>query len=161
MSSGATTNRWSGGVDGTPYYMAFGSTSGSSYILSTTALIDEPTIDWIKARVNYRKMSSSDSGSVFIQLRVRTYTVNGSTCGSPARRTGSSTSFGVASYFTKTCAVGSTSWSYCTTSGMNPGSVATSDGGVEAQVKVTNNMFSHTGTRVHVGVDRTRVLVDY
>lgn len=159
VSSGTTTLRHSGGVDGTPYYMGFRNTSSAAQIFSTTALIDDPTIDWVQARANYLKNYPGDYGTVTVQLRVRTYDVGGSDCGFPSRRDGAKT-FGTATYYSTSCTPG-VAWAYCTTSGTNPATKAAETGGVEVRILVTNNMFSPQGTRTYIGVDRVRVMVDY
>lgn len=159
VSSGASTWRYSGGVDGTPYYLAFGRTGGSSYVLSTTALDDVPTIEWVKARANYRKFESGDYGTVLVQLRVRTYDTGGSSCGTPSRKNGSH-SYGTASYYSLYCTPG-LSWSYCTTSGQNPPHKDATSGGIEVRVTVYNYMHSEQGSYRSVGVDRVRVLAGY
>lgn len=164
LSSGATGyTHSSGGVDGTPQYVSFQNYTSAPYILSTTALIDEPSIDDVRARANYRRMSSSDSGNVDVYLRVRTYTVGGSACGSPGRQGGDETtiSWGTTYNYHLPCTVSSTSWHYCTVTGMNPAHVSPQSGGVEVQVKVINNMWTAYGLRAQVGVDRVRALVDY
>ncbi len=83
LKSGSTTHRIAGGVDGTPYHMKFKHSSAESYIFSTTGLIDDPEIDWVKARANHKKDSSTDTGTVKVMLRVREYTVGGNKCGYP------------------------------------------------------------------------------
>lgn len=160
-SSSTTATRISGGVDGTPYSARISDTSAAAAIFSTTALIDDPTIDWVVARANYRKILSSHVGTVNVQLRVRTYDSGGSSCGFPARKVGSH-SYGTAYYYSKTCTP-TTSWNYCTTAGQDPATKNAETGGVEVRVYFTNNMTSSptSGHRAPIDVDRLRVLVDY
>jgi len=163
ISSGTTTQaHYSGGVDGTPTYMSFRNYTADAYILSTTALIDNPPIDSLKARANYRRMSSSDHGRVVVKLTVSPYTVSGSGCGNPSRRTGSQTTLVSTVLYTLPCDVSSTAWHYCTVSMPgDPTSVAETYGGVQARVTVTDQMWTAYGLRAEVGVDRVRVLVHY
>lgn len=159
IKSGSITYRVAGGVDGTPYYLKFLHNSAESYIFSTTRLIDDPTIDWVKARANYIKDVSTDTGNVKVMLRVRNYTVSTPDCGYPERRSGSY-SFAAARYFPRYCTPTMT-WEYCDTSGENPPDVAAEEGGIEVRVYVYNRMFRADGSRALVGVDRVRVLVNY
>lgn len=160
ITSGSTTSRGAYGVDGTPYHLLFKHSSTEPYIFSTTRLIDDPTIDWVKARANYQKYSSTDTGTVKITLRVRDYEVNGTGCGFPSRRDGSSPTYTAARYYTTTCTP-TTSWNYCTTSGENPPDQWAERGGVEVRIYVYNRMFDSSGARTYVRVDRVRVLADY
>jgi hypothetical protein len=161
VSSGTSTTRISGGVDGTPYAARVSNSSAAAAVFSTTALIDDPTIDWVVARANYKKVSASHAGTVNVQLRVRTYNSGGNSCGFPARKDGAH-SYGTAYYYSATCTP-STSWNYCTTSGQNPATKAAETGGVEVRIYVTNNMVSSptSGARAAVDLDRLRVLADY
>ena len=159
IKSGSITYRITGGVDGTPYYLKFKHNTAESYIFSTTRLIDDPRIDWVKARANYIKDVSTDTGNVKVMMRVREYNVSTPACGYPGRRSGSY-SFTAARYYTKYCTP-TTSWGYCTTAGENPPHVTAGYGGIEVRVYVYNRMFRASGSRALVGVDRVRVLVDY
>lgn len=159
ISSGASTSRYTGGVDSTPYYLGLTNTASRPYIFSTTALIDDPTIDWVKARANYKKLSPGDYGTVTVQLRVRTYDSGGSSCGTPRRRDGAHI-YGTAYYYSKVCTP-SLSWSYCDTDGQNPATKPAENGGVEVRVYVYNDMRNAQGVRTWIGLDRVRVLADY
>ena len=159
IKSGSITYRITGGVDGTPYYLKFMHNNAESYIFSTTRLIDDPRIDWVKARANYIKDVSTDTGNVKVMLRVREYNVATPACGYPGRRSGSY-SFAAARYYPKYCTP-TTTWKYCDTSGENPPHVAAGHGGIEVRVYVYNRMFRASGSRALVGVDRVRVLANY
>jgi hypothetical protein len=139
--------------------MQFKHSSAESYIFSTTHLIDDPTIDWVKARANYQKNTGSDTGTVKVTLRVREFDVGGSGCGLPSRRNGSP-SYTAAAYYTAVCTP-STSWNFCTTSGENPATRPAETGGVDVRAYVYNRMFTSTGARAYLRVDRVRVLIDY
>lgn len=160
IKSGSAVYRVTGGVDGTTYAMKYGHPSVDAYIYSTTGLIDDPSIDKVKARANYKKSASGDSGTVKVMLRVREYDVNGSSCGFPSRRSGSHTSYTASAYYSKICTVNS-SWNYCTTGEENPLQRNAETGGVEVRVYVYNRMYNSFGGRSNVVVDRVRVLADY
>lgn len=160
IKSGSETQRGSTGVDGTPYYMRFRHTSAEPYIFSTTSLINDPSIDWVKARANYKMYDPpTDTGTVKVVLRVAAYDVGGNRCGWQPRRDGTH-STGTYYYYQTSCSPG-LDWAHCDTSGQNPPDKPAEDGGVEVRVYVYNRMYNALGNRTWVSVDRVRVLVDY
>lgn len=161
LSSGSTIRRLSPGVDGTPYYAAFRNYSAEPYMFITSSIADDPSVDWVKGRANYRRINSSDTGTVKVMQRVREYTESGASCGLPARRSDSGTrSYTTSLYYSVICTVPSTSFNYCTTSGKNPAGINTGNGGIDVRIYVYNRMYTAYGVRAEVGIDRVRILAD-
>lgn len=150
-----------GGVDQSAYYAKFrnGSSSyNSTYVRNYTTLLWAHQAEWLKARVNYRKASSLDYGSVrvYMYARWRSY---GSNVYQSCSGLNSVLSAGAWVNTNRTCYPG-TSWGYCTTPTMLQTN-QTSTGRLETAVKVFNNMFRNIdgGIPTDVKIDRTRVMV--
>ncbi len=162
--------RYSGGVDGTPYFVIFKGNSASSAIYSTTRLMDSQDLGWVKGRANYAKWTGTDTGHVLIVNKYRQVTYqDGETCGSRdfvggdgdekeinvVEDVGSFADF----YYTKVCYPSSTAWEYCTTSGSDP---PDSFDAIDVRIVVYNRMRRQSDLAyTWVRVDRVRELVDY
>ena len=159
-----------GGQDGSAKYASMSSSGLSSFIYSTTRVMDNngATIDWIKARANYRRNYPYDHGYVTVALRIGKHNYpNGETCGWPdfigydgvEAKINVGTLKPIASWSwwcSKDCMPG-ISWGYCTTSGRNPSGADSFD----TRVYLYDRMRSPNGSYTSVAVDRVRVLVDY
>ena len=152
--------RYSGGQDGTPYYVSFKGSASNTAIYSTTRITDGGELDWITGRANYRKSYPYDTGHVTIVAKYREVDFPSSPkCGDPATFSGNARDISYDSvsfsnyYYSKTCYPG-VGWGYCTTSGTNPPTRDAYDG----RIVVYNRMKAPAGNYTYVAVDRVRLL---
>lgn len=160
----------SGGVDGTPKYLRIYGSKSYTAIFSTTRLTDyaedgNQAGAWVKARANYKKITSASTGYVLVQAKWRHVDFSGSNLkdtdcqirydiNDPTQYTGPWQVISKYCYPTS-------SWDYCTTA---VGVVQEYDSrgwrseGIDVRVVVYNRMKLN-GEYLGVDLDRTRMLV--
>lgn len=166
--SGGWWSSRNGGVDGSAKSLMLSHNNGTRAVIwSTTRILDNQghTLDWLAARANYRLADYRDSGYVQVVLRVGKHNYpRRDGCGTPAAKsyTGrnidlndGTTSTSWYAWYPKNC-YPSTSWGYCTTSGLNPRDADSFD----ARVYVYTNVSGPSGYS-GVYLDRVRVMADF
>jgi len=158
-----------GGVDGSARHLEFDRNNQVAYIWNTTRLADNQghTLDWVKARANYRKALPNHYGNIQVVLRVGKYNYpNGPTCGFPnfdghdgqeAKINDGNRATSWYVWNTATCKP-SNNWGFCTTAGVNPGGADVFDTRVYVYNKMKKGFGDGYGT---VDLDRVRVMADF
>lgn len=161
---------YSGGVDGSLKYARMTGYDSTSAAFNTTRVADHQGHDiaGMKARANYRTVSSSDSGYVKVALRLNygDYPSANDTCGYPDFKAWdgsgdrdldqprSSWNW----YFESVDCIPVSSWSFCDT----PEVGTTVEGDVQdMRVAVYNRMRTAQGYWTSVAIDRARALVRF
>ncbi len=148
-----------GGASRSRWYALFkngSATWDSAYVYNTTRVAMHYTQRFFKARVNYRKASNIDHGSIAVELRLRWYMY----ASEPSTCAGLNGVGYIGSWvIERRTYYPSSSWRYCTTR------VNAQDGGpdarLEVQVRVYKNMFRPLDGVDHptyVKIDHTRVM---
>lgn len=148
-----------GGADGSPWYALFKNQHWYTRIENST-IIPWTVSGNLKARVNYRKASSIDSGNVKLFLYPRWHMYQGNIVSSCANLNSTLSPGGWVDVST-TCYPG-TYWSYCSTPVMWQDTGGT-NGRLHTRVAVYNNMerpIDGSGYPTYVKVDRTRVMLN-
>lgn len=149
------TSTSGGGVDGSSWYANFkssvGTTQGAIY---SDMFVTATNGEAYQGRANYKKNSSSDSGTINVTMKTAVYKHDSASCGGLDNTTYES------GYVSRsvTC-VPSNSWSYCTTSSFT---LAGATGRVHrARIMVYNRMQSPLdgGTNTYVKTDRDRTML--